>query len=347
MKDRKRYIAALLLVLLLLPLSGCVSKPVEQENPTRTVVDMTGKTVELPETVDNYCVLYSSAVGLCGLLDEGYAHVSILPNLWIFEEWVYKLFPQLPQQAITVNKRTVTAEQIIEKGAQVVFWSNQSEELIQALESFGVACVNIAFNSNEELLQVTDIVADVFGTEYAYTMADKFSADLEATRQRIAALAAKVPESEKADVLFLGATDVMTAYGTPSYEYGWSSNLNINYILPEDPSVKKVDLTMEQVLEYDPEIIIFESTVDPALYSDPVWSQLQAAKSGKLIPSPYVFDVWPKGGVESIVTYPWAFATIYPDYASEIDLEQEVKDFYSEYFQYDMSESEVSALLGK
>lgn len=325
-------------------LAGCADD-VQPENTTRTVVDMNGKTVELPASVDNYCVLYSSAVGLCGLLDEGYAHVSILPNLWIFQDWVYTLFPNLPEQAITVNKKSVTAEQIVEEGAQVVFWSNQSEELIEALEGFGIACVNIAFTSNEELVQATHIVADVFGTEYAKEMAETFCAELESTRARVTELAAAVPEEEKVSVLFLGSTDTMTAYGKPSYEYGWSSNLNINYVLPEDENIKKVDLTMEQVLEYDPDMIIFEGPVDEALYSDPVWSELQAAKNGNLIASPFVFDVWPKGGVESIVTYKWAFSLIYPEYAEEINLKQEIKDFYQTYFGYTMTDDEVDFVL--
>lgn len=343
----KKVIPVLLCAVLLVSMftfAGCADT-VPPEDTTRTVVDMKGKTVELPATIDNYCVLYSSAVGLCGLLDEGYAHVSILPNLWIFEEWVYKLFPNLPEQAITVNKKSVTAEQIVEEGAQVVFWSNQSEELIEALEGFGIACVNIAFTSNEELIQAIHIVADVFGTEYATTMAETYCAELEKTRERVSELAAAVPEEEKVSVLFLGSTDTMTAYGKTSYEYGWSSNLNINYILPEDEDINKIDLTMEQVLEYDPEMIIFEGPVDEALYSDPVWSELQAAKSGNLIASPFVFDVWPKGGIESVVTYKWAFSQIYPEYAKEINLEQEIKDFYQTYFGYTMTDDEVGSIL--
>ena len=102
---------------------------------------------------------------------------------------------------------------------------------------------------------------------------------------------------------------------------------------------------MEQVLEYDPDMIIFEGPVDEALYSDPVWSELQAAKNGYLIASPFVFDVWPKGGVESIVTYKWAFTLIYPEYAEEIDLKQEIKDYYQTYFGYTMTDEEVDFVL--
>lgn len=343
----KSAISMLLFAMLLVSmfvLTGCAGD-VQQEDATRTVIDMNGKTVELPASVDNYCVLYSSAVGLCGLLDEGYAHVSILPNLWIYQDWVYKIFPALPEQAITVNKRSVTAEQIVQEGAQVVFWSNQSEELIEALEGFGIACVNIAFTSNEELVQATHIVADVFGTEYAKKMSETFCAELENTRTYVNKLATSIPEEERVSVLFLGSTDVMTAYGKPSYEYGWSSALNINYILPEDENAQKVDLTMEQVCEYDPDMIIFEGPVDDEIYNDPIWSELQAAKNGNLIASPFVFDVWPKGGVESIMTYQWAFSLIYPEYAEEIDLKQEIKDFYQTYYGYTMNDEEVATVL--
>lgn len=336
-----------LFVLGILAMGGCSSKSPNEDSAKapRSVVDMTGKTVNLPEKVDNYCVLYSSAVGLCGMLDDGYAHVSILPNLWIYEEWVYRLFPNLPEQAITVNKKTVTAEQIIEEGAQVVFWSNQSEELIEALEDFGIACVNIAFTSNEELARAANIVADVLGTDYAKSMVEKFCKELQLTETNMSEMSKKVSEEDKQSVLFLGATDVTTAYGKPSYEYGWSSNLNINYVMPADETVKKVDLTMEQILEYDPDVIIIEGPVDEAIYSDPVWSELKAVKNRRIYASPYVFDVWPKSAVESVVNYQWAFATIYPEYASEINLTQEIKEFYKTFFNYAMTDDEVAAIL--
>lgn len=344
----KKIVSVMLCAILLLGmLSGCAGKTEPEQNDAapRTVVDMTGKTVTLPETVDNYCVLYSSAVGVCGLLDEGYAHVSILPNLWIFQDWVYRLFPNLPEQAITVNKRSVTAEQIIQEGAQVVFWSNQSAELIEALEAFGIACVNVAFANDEELIRATNIIADVFGTQYAKEMAAKYCAEVQSTKERVKEMAAKVAEQDKRSVLFLGSTDVTTAYGKPSYEYGWSSNLNINYVMPPDETVAGIELTMEEILTYDPEIIIVEGVVEESIYSDPVWSQLQAVKNGKIYASPYVFDVWPKSGMESVVNYKWAMSVIYPEYAAEMDLMQEVKDFYQTYFNYTMTDDEYAALV--
>lgn len=346
----KRVVSCILCTILLLSvvlIGGCAKEPqtTDTNDPTRTVVDMKGKTVTLPETVDNYCVLYSSAVGLCGMMDEGYKHVSILPNLWVYQDWVYRLFPNLPEQAIQVNKRSVTAEQIIEEGAQVVFWSNQSEELIEALEDFGIACINVAFTSDEELIQAINIIADVFGTDYAKNMATKYCDELQQTKNRIIEMGQKVPEGDKRSVLFLGSIETPTSYGKPSYEYGWSVNLNINYVMPEDENVKSVDLTMEQILDYDPDIIIVEAPVDEAIYSDPVWSELKAVKNGKLVASPYVFDVWPKSGVESIVNYKWAFATIYPEYAADMDMEQEIKDFFKTYFNYSITDDELASTL--
>ncbi len=332
---KKKILVVLCMFLLVgaFALGGCTNKD-HPLNENRIVVDMKGKTVQLPETVGNYANLYSSAVGILGMLDEGFANASILPNLWIYEEKILEIYPDLLDRVITVNKRTVTAEQIIEKGAQVVFWSNQSEELIASLEALGVACVNIEFTNNEELLRVIEIVTDVLGTDEAKRLANEYMKDLDYAKETITQMAKNVSDAEKKTVLFLGATDVLTTYGEPSYEYGWSKHLNINYVFPLDPRVKKVDLTMEQVLEYNPDIIIVEGPVDASIYTDPVWSQLKAVQNNMLIASPYVFDVWPKGGIESIATYYWAFATIYPEYAN-YNLEEEIQAFYSKYFNYE------------
>lgn len=344
----KKVISILLCTFLLMgmfTLSGCTEQE-HVENTTRTIVDMKGKTVEIPSTIDNYCILYSSAVGICGMLDEGFANVRMLPSLWIYETWTYRMFPNLPDQVVIVNKNSVTAEQIVENGTQLVFWSNQSEELIEALEGLGIACVNVAFQNDEELSRAVHIMADVFGTDYAKEMATLFCDDLAKTAEEMIALASTVPDNERVSVLFLSAPETLTGFGKKSYEYGWASRLNLNYILPSEEMVNKVDLTMEQVYEFDPDVIIFESVIDEdAVYSDPVWSELRAAKNNGLIANPCMLNVWAKSGMENIMTYKWAVATLYPDYADGIDLVQDLIDFSKKYFNYTMSVEEAQIVL--
>lgn len=344
----KKAIAILMCVFLVMSvccLSGCSEKNTSGTE-TRTIVDMRGKTVEIPTKIENYGILYSSAVGICGMLDEGFKNVRVLPNLWIFEDWTYKMFPNLPNQVMIVDKNNVTAEQIVENGTQLIFWSNQSEELIASLENFGIACVNVAFQSDEELLKSVEIIAETLGTDYAKNKAKLFSDDMTATSNEIAELSSSIPENEKTSVLFLSAPETLTGFGKKSYEYSWAKKMNLNYILPSDENANKINLTMEQILEFDPDAIIYETVIDEeSIYSDPIWSELRAAKNKKLIGSPCMLNVWAKSGMENIMTYKWAMSTFYPDYSKNIDLSEELIDFCYKYFNYSMSPEEAEIVL--
>ena len=174
MKKKISLLLSLVMVLtMLFSVAGCSNQKKEQETGTRTVIDMSGKEIEVPNTVDSYCVLYASTINVCAMLDKDCAHMDGLVKGWM--DWTYRLYPNLEKQAVIFDKNAVTAEEIIETGTQVVFWANSGHEaLIDALTSAGISCVYVPIGDVDSLKQVVSIVADVLGTEYASSMAEKY-----------------------------------------------------------------------------------------------------------------------------------------------------------------------------
>ena len=115
-------------VLLFSGLSGCKSSADAETPQTRTVIDMKGKTIILPDVIESYCVLYSSAVPMCAMVDENLAHMVMYPVSNYFEYWYGEMFEGINDHAVQVDKKNVTAEQILEGGAQVVFWNRPAHE---------------------------------------------------------------------------------------------------------------------------------------------------------------------------------------------------------------------------
>ena len=125
----KKVVSVLLCLVMfssLVSFTGCSSKKNEPASGTRTVVDMSGAKVEVPAQIDKYCVLYSSAISICALLDKNMEHMCMCPT--IYNGWTYRLCPGLEDHVIPVNKKTVTAEQIVEVGTQVVFCSSSTNQ---------------------------------------------------------------------------------------------------------------------------------------------------------------------------------------------------------------------------
>lgn len=345
MKKMFSIVLCLAMVLLLLSLVGCVHDTGIKEPEKRTVVDMIGKEVEIPAVVENYSVLYSSAVPICGMLDKDFAHMHICPKG--YAEWTERIFPEVYSHATIVDKKAVTAEEIIESGAQVVFWSQSyNEEVVAALEKVGIACVNVKISDESSAIKVTEIIAEVFGTEYAKTQAQKYIDVMRQSRADAVELVSNIPEDKRPSVLVLGGADTLEAFGVNDFEYYWASQLKLNFIVTSSDATDRVNLTMEQVYEYDPDIIIFEGWTDvEKLYSDPAWASLKATKNHMLLDTPMVLDVWCKPGAETPLMYSWIISTCYPDYAQEIDMAEKLIVHFKDFFGYKMSKEEAEIVL--
>lgn len=147
-----------------------------------------------------------------------------------------------------------------------------------------------------------------------------------------------ISQDEKKSVLVVGSTGDITGFGENSYEAYWTDVAGLDYILPSNDGADKVNLTMEQVYEFDPDIIIAEIFDSTAVENDAGWTSLRAYEEGNLLPAPCALDNWSKPGAESMMVYLWALCTFYPEYSGDLDLTTEVINFYKDFYGYDMSE---------
>jgi len=107
-------------------------------------------------------------------------------------------------------------------------------------------------------------------------------------------------------------------------------------------------LSLEQVIEWDPEIIIAN---DPrfyeTVYSDPLWQDIKAVKNKEvyLVPqSPFSWFAGPPGA-NSIIGIPWTAKVLYPEKFKDIDMKNITKNFYSEFYHYNLTDNEVTDIL--
>ncbi|MDD1693427.1 MAG: ABC transporter substrate-binding protein [Methanoregula sp.] len=114
------------------------------------------------------------------------------------------------------------------------------------------------------------------------------------------------------------------------------------------PGNGKTTVSLEQVTKWSPDVIIVG---DPAfyatIYNDTLWQQIPAVKNHKvyLVPqSPFTwFDRPP--GVNRIIGIPWMAKILYPEKFSDIDMPALTKEFYTKFYHYDLTDSEVNTLV--
>jgi iron complex transport system substrate-binding protein len=164
----------------------------------------------------------------------------------------------------------------------------------------------------------------------------------------VASKTASIPENEKKRVYYSrDSTGLMTNPSGSAHTQLIDMCGGIN--VAQVPITKgSVGVSMEQVLKWNPDIIIAS---DPLfyqkVYSDPLWQNVKAVQDKQvyLVPnSPFNWFENPPGA-NTIIGIPWTAKVLYPDKFSNLDLENITKEFYSSFYYYNLTDDEANSII--
>lgn len=114
------------------------------------------------------------------------------------------------------------------------------------------------------------------------------------------------------------------------------------------PGNGMTQVSIEQIMKWNPQVIItsnpqFYSTV----YSDSLWSSVDAVKNKRVYLAPQNPFCWidrPQGP-HLILGTAWTAKMLYPERFANMDLPRLTREFYSEFFHYNLTDKELDSLL--
>jgi iron complex transport system substrate-binding protein len=183
------------------------------------------------------------------------------------------------------------------------------------------------------------------GDENAYKLKDTLNKYLDLGKQNKEKVANK-----QVKVYYAQATDGLTTSPSGS-EHAQILDIIGAYNVANISSQTQIQTTqvsIEQVIRWNPDVIITnDENFYNTIYSNTQWSNINAVKNKKiyLTPSdPYNwFDMPP--GSNLVIGIPWALKVVYPEENKDLDLKNEVKEFYKNFYHYSLSDKDVSDLL--
>lgn len=110
------------------------------------------------------------------------------------------------------------------------------------------------------------------------------------------------------------------------------------------------EYTMEDILQLNPDYIIVGYVDGHAYYNtimtDPMWQSLSAVKNGDVYEAPYGPYSWMGGppSIQRLLSMIWLGNLMYPD-VFDYDIDERVKEFYSLFFRYDLTDAELDDLM--
>ncbi len=341
----------LVLIGLILVTCTCCAKTTENAE-TRTITDMAGNQVEIPKIIER-TAFFGGPIGqvpyILGVQDTivatsiGSKNSQLLnildPNL--------KNTPS-PRQTNGI----INIEELIKSNPQFVLAGNVDGEIVEKQTTIPVVYF---FENSEGLAQQTKDEVKFIGSIYGKDdRAEVYAAYMDKILNLVKSRVADIPESEK-KVLFNGydANHLIT-YGGDSYmeeriqTAGMKNAANEVNTSGVRPGIHAGldEISMEQVLKWNPDIVIIDTGSPDDVYNDPKWASIKAVQNHQVYRLPNGVFVWNRPTAESAVLHPlWMAKTAYPDRFSDISMNDEVKKFYKEVFSFDLTDEQVDKIL--
>ena len=180
--------------------------------------------------------------------------------------------------------------------------------------------------------------------------ATKLAAFNDKVQKEVTDVVSKIPDSEKVKVYYAEGTDGLKTDPAGSVHgqlIDFCGGKNVADIQIQG-GMGQTSVSMEQVLKWNPEVII---TTDPtffkSVYKNSNWKGVSAVKNKKVYLSPQSPFKWfdRPTGANMIIGIPWVAKILYPDKFNNLDLNAKVKEFYSEFYHYQLSDDEVNSIL--
>lgn len=145
---------------------------------------------------------------------------------------------------------------------------------------------------------------------------------------------------------YSSAQDGLSAIESGSFHAEVIEYAGLRNVVPSTFSKSNANTSLENLFVWDPDVILLssEAAVKNAL-SDKAWSELRAVKDGRiyLVPTmPYSFLDTPPATNRIIGIY-WLIDTLVDD--ATVDIEKEVKEYYSLFYHKNLTDSELKAIL--
>lgn len=320
----------------------------QAEGNVRKVTDAAGNVVEVPADITKIAVTplpWSSVIyAIDGSSDR---MVSINPGA--MKAYTGNFFEKLDSHygeldTSNIGKDfSVNMEEMVKAGVQaVVIWDYQTDEAKQ-LSDLGITPVMVKNETVEELQNSFKAIGQLLGKE---DRAQEFIDLYGKTYDRIKSYQDKVSQAEKPKVLYLRNTE-LKLQGNDNFikealELAGADNVAADIS----------DITMEEIIKINPDIILlswFDDFVPGDLYENQIdgqdWSNVNAVINKKVYKTPLGIYRWDAPGVETPLMMMWLATLIQPDIFSDIDMEQEVKDYFSTYFQYTLTDEDMAQIM--
>ncbi|MGG0288223.1 ABC transporter substrate-binding protein [Peribacillus butanolivorans] len=254
-----------------------------------------------------------------------------------------------------IKNGEVNVEELMKINPQLYFENSQNQKSIDKLEDAGVSVVALSaidvaaaeplatFNS---WLKVTsDITGTTERTDMFLEKGKKVQAELDEKLDGI-----KEKDKPRALILYQHSDKSIMVGGKNFFSNQWLNATGAYDVTAEEVTGTK-EVNMEQIYKWNPDIIYITnfSTTQPEDLTNNVfegqdWSQVKAVQAGNVYKIPLGIYRWFPPSGDAPLMLEWMAQKNHPE-LFDYDMKKEITDYYSEFYDYDVTEEQVENIL--
>lgn len=243
---------------------------------------------------------------------------------------------------------SVNIEELLKLEPDVVFqWVSQPES-VESMEAAGLKVVALKYGTLAEMRNFFTLIGEVFKKEERVEfLLDYFDERTKAVTD----ITSQIPQEEWPQAIELYDEDTVVASGFMSYWIDGAGTVNPATEL--GGQAQNVDVNMEQIYTWNPDIIyignfsalkasdILENKIDGQ-----DWSPVTAVQNAQVYKIPIGSYRWDPPSFESPLCLLWMAKNAHPEQFADIDMADELRQFYKDIFSYDISDEQIEMILG-
>ncbi|WP_246541230.1 ABC transporter substrate-binding protein [Peptoniphilus ovalis] len=339
-----------------------VETTTEESTGTHKVVDHAGHEVELPNNIERIVIDQVPIMSTYMAYHKGEAPhiVGYAGSLKaaVSKSILKDIAPELLDAETTVEGQSdLNVEEIIKLKPDVIFYNAKNADRYEALSKTGIPLIGFAtvggetpadpINRNNEWLRLLEDVFNEKGKMDDYVKAgEEIVSEVE---ERIA----KVPEDKRPTSMILWKYNqgVPIVAGTGSFGGFWQQRIGTKNVAAEEKGYPQVNA--EQIYSWNPEVLFLDGpglldiTTDD-VYNNSVegidFSNLDAVKNKRVFNTRLGMWNWFTPNPDAPLVYAWMAKSTYPEEFKEYDLNAKIKEYYSKWYNYDLSEDELKEM---
>jgi iron complex transport system substrate-binding protein len=311
---------------------------------TRTVVDMAGRTVTLPDEITSVATFGSIGVlnafvetmGQGGLIcNQGSAGFVNSPS---WAKYQYKFAPQIENLPEFENAdREIIMENVLAASPDVSL--TMSTDYTEQLEAQGLAVVQLDWQQQDDVKTAITLLGEVFDVP---DRAEDYLNYFDGVVQEAEGLTADVTDRKK--VLYGSVADFSQPHVIAEW---WIAQAGGDSVTSEAiEGQESLTYTLEDLLLWAPDVILLSSAGEKEdILADGRLTAVPAVQTGQIYALPRVAHTWGNRTTEQPLTILWTLNKLYPDLYSEDELAEDIEYFYEHFFSYQFAGSDLEEII--